>query len=139
MSEEQAAEQARKEYEAEVVRRVGGLAVVFLLAVGAFALWNYLNESGYIYHDKMTTVHFHSWLAGEYKLCTSMNLKEEDSAPVVHCDLAPEGLAAGKVFKVRFYAETYVKEKQEGIVHYWNCRKNGETDPAMTCELRESK
>ncbi len=47
---------ARKSSAMESLRSLGWFALILTLLVGGVSVWNYLDESGYIYHDKMTLV-----------------------------------------------------------------------------------
>lgn len=110
---------------------ISGFVVLFLL-IGGRALWPMLDESGYIYHDKLTSVFAKSWAPGEYKDCNSLSSKEEQ--PYLMCD---GEWGEQKVFKVRFYGQTHVEGKPEGTMLFWKCLKNGDIDPAMTCKIEK--
>ncbi len=118
---------------AHAIEGVVGFVVIGLVVWGGQALWEHLDESGYIYHDKMTTVYSRDWASGEYKECSNVNAKTDEL--YLQCDdltLAEKG----RVFKVRFYGQTYVAERPFEALHYWKCRKNGESDPVIICEHR---
>lgn len=121
---------ARKSSALEALRSIGWFALIVALSVGGVSLWIYLDESGYIYHDKMTLVSSKGWTNGEYKDCSSVNSKPEE--PYLEC----AGLVGGepKEFKVRFYGQTRVIDKREDYIFTWKCRKNGDIDPTITCE-----
>jgi hypothetical protein len=106
------------------------LAILVLAAVG-LALWDYAKEQGYLYHDEMTTVSSRFWTKGEYKNCTSINAKRNE--PFLECYRSDGGDV--KEFKVRFYGPTQSKDKPEPFLFDWKCRKNGDEDPTMTCEI----
>jgi len=121
---------ARKSSAMESLRSLGWFALILTLLVGGVSVWNYLDESGYIYHDKMTLVSSKGWTNGEYKDCSSLNAKPEE--PYLEC----AGLFGGesKEFKVRFYGQPRVLDKPENYTFAWKCRKNGDSDPTITCE-----
>ncbi len=122
-----------------LIRDAFRLALVIGGLMGAITGFWYLNEGGYFYHDKLTTIHWPSWTNGEYKECNSLNLKEEDEHPVLSCE--DVGVwEQGKVFNVRFHGRTFTTEQQEGVVHYWRCRKNADDDDTtITCRLLRSQ
>ena len=66
-------------------------------------LWRYVDQAGYIYHDKMTTVYSGDWTIGEYKACDNVNADTEE--PYLQCDDLTL-TETDKVFKVRFYGQT---------------------------------
>jgi len=111
-------------------------AISLLAIVGGMILWNYLNESGLIPHNKLTNVVSMRWATGEYKDCDTFNTKGEDDQPFLVCDRISG--ATEKVVKVRFYGQTFKEGKPETMVNYWKCRKNEKSDPAMTCERRKA-
>jgi len=121
---------AKKSSATESLRSLGWFVLMVTLFVGGVSLWDYLDESGYIYHDKMTLVSSKGWTNGEYKDCSSVNAKPEE--PYLQC----AGLVGGepKEFKVRFYGQTRVIDKPENYTFTWKCRKNGDIDPTITCE-----
>jgi hypothetical protein len=84
-------------------------------------------------HDELTTLASGPWAKGEYKDCTSLNFKERKV--LMTCD----GVfgVEGKVFEVRFYGLTRFENKPELFQSNWQCRKNGDADPAGTCEIRK--
>lgn len=110
----------------KVVSLLGGLLALW----SGPRIWEYLNES-VIQHDKLATVYSRDWANGEYKQCTNVNAKTEE--PYLQCDDLTL-TEKGKVFKVRFYGQTYVAENRFETLHYWRCRKNGYEDPAITCD-----
>jgi hypothetical protein len=56
--------------------------------------------------------------------------------PVESGSLVESGLSGdAKEFKVRFYGLTYDESKPEASYHNWKCRKNGDSDPTITCEI----
>ncbi len=126
---------ARKSSVAESLRSLGWFALVVTLSVGGVSLWNYLDESGYIYHDRMTLVSSKGWTNGEYKDCSSVNAKPEEL--YLECGGFLGGEA--KEFKVRFYGHTRIVDKPENYMFTWKCRKNGDTDPTITCERRKEQ
>jgi hypothetical protein len=121
---------AKKTSAMESLRSLGWFALIMALLVGGVSLWDYLDELGYIHHDKMTQVSSKGWTNGEYKDCSSVNAKPEE--PYLEC----AGFLGGeaKEFKVRFYGQTRVADKPENYMFTWKCRKNGDTDPTITCE-----
>jgi hypothetical protein len=108
------------------------VVVIVLLVIGRWG-WDALDSRGYIYHDKLTAVSGEGWAVGEYKDCFSLNIKMKQ--PVLSCD----NLLGGdkeRVFKVRFYGTTYREETPDNAAIRWKCMKNGQIDPAITCEKR---
>jgi hypothetical protein len=121
---------AKKTSAKETLYSLGCFALILALLVGGVSLWDYLDQSGYIYHDKMTLVSSKGWTNGEYKDCSSANAKAEE--PYLEC----AGFSGGeaKEFKVRFYGQTRIVDKPESYTFTWKCRKNGDADPTITCE-----
>ena len=117
------------------------LGLVFV-GLGGAAVWDNLDEGGYIPHDEMTIVYSPNWQNGEYKTCSTLNGNGGESPNRVTppqnilCDGGvPSGrLEDGKVFNVRFWGKTYFKGKQPGEFLLWKCRKNDREDPAITCK-----
>lgn len=124
-------------------RLIGRLFLIGLAIWGAFALWGWLDDSGYIRHDKLTSVSSTGWSVGEYKDCISYNTKyKEGSSPaaLLFCDLSAS--AEPKIFKVRFYGKTHIEGKSETDSLQWTCKKNSiggvfDIDAAITCEIRK--
>lgn len=114
---------------------VARVVVVGLVVWGGLVSWNALDESGYIYHDKITTVYGHDWTDGEYKECSNVNAKTDE--PYLQCDDL-NLIEKGKVFKVRFYGQTYAPEKPFETIHEWKCRKDG-GDPSIACHMQDSE
>jgi len=108
---------------------VGGLLIAIWL------LWS-LNDEGYFYHDKLTTIHAPSWVNGEYKGFTTVDVKEADEHPELSCGDAPPG--EGKVFNVRFYGRTFAPEKKQ-VIRYWRCRKTDGEETSFTCRTEPLK
>lgn len=116
-----------------MVRDLFRLALVIGGLLGGITFLWYLNDDGYFYHDKLTTIHApSSWVNGEYKECTSLDVKEADEHPELSCENAVSD--EGKVFKVRFYGRTFAPEKKQ-IVRYWTCRKTDAGDTTVTCHI----
>ena len=109
----------------------GGLALFIVLVAGGYALWDALDQSGYIPHTKLTTVTFRDWSVGEYKNCTSPNSKVMDDSPQMDCSDLER--TEPKIFNVRFYGRTF-REDLKNVSFSWRCKKNGEADPAFTCD-----
>jgi len=108
------------------------MALVFIQGGG----WSHLSHR--ISHEKLAALHYRGeWSLGEYRECSSMNLKEEDKKPQLDClDSAP--LDAGKVFKVSFSGDlTYDEEKPETLVHFWLCRRN-DAAASFSCGATEN-
>ena len=104
--------------------------LVFAVACG-IALWDYSYQQGWRSHDELTTVASKIWTTGEYKQCTSLNFK--DAKVLMTCD-SVFGVE-GKVFKVRFYGQTHFPGNPESFETNWQCRKNGDSEPTITCEM----
>jgi hypothetical protein len=107
-----------------------GVALLFTLGV---LLWQQSEIEGWRSHDELTTLASGPWINGEYKDCTSLNFK--GPRILMTCD----GVfgVEGKVFKVRFYGLTRFEDKLESFQSNWQCRRNGDTDPAITCEIKK--
>jgi hypothetical protein len=113
----------------DVLRFIGGLA----LLCGLVGAWNLAADRGYIFHDTLTSVSSKtSWVTGEYKDCFSTNVKTGLQL-FLACDNALGG-DSQKTFMVRFWGVTHSAEKPENTDFNWKCRKNGDGDPAITCE-----
>jgi hypothetical protein len=137
----------RQDFREQKTQEQGALVFVVLVIILVILVWggtslkDYLDESGRIFHDEMTTVYSPNWQYGEYKTCTTLNGGKPEN---ILCDGGvPSGrIEDGKVFKVRFWGRTYVEgEPAVGgapnsapTVFYWNCRKNEEGDPSITCK-----
>lgn len=108
------------------------MAVVFIQGGG----WSYLTH--WISHEKLAAMHYRGeWSLGEYRDCTSMNLKEEDNKPQLDC-LGPASSEEGKVFKVSFSGDlTYDEEKPETYVHFWLCQRN-DAAASFSCSAKEN-
>lgn len=106
------------------------IGIVLVFTLGVF-LWQQSAVEGWRSHDELTTLASGPWANGEYKDCTSLNFKEPKV--LMTCD----GVfgVEGKVFKVRFYGLTRFEDKPESFQSSWQCRKNGDGDPAVTCEI----
>jgi len=106
--------------------------VVFIgcLLGGITLLW-YANDGGYFYHDKLTTVHALSWVNGEYKECTTLDVKEADEHPELSCETTG---GEGKVFNVRFYGRTFAPEKKQ-VIRNWRCKKTDGEETTVTCHM----
>jgi hypothetical protein len=122
------------------------VVVVFVLGLffwGGIALWNYLEDSGYIYHDLMVVVYSPAWQYGEYKTCTTVNYRDTRRRDILCDGGVPSGrVEDGKVFKARFWGWTYDEGKPAfdpnapnvaGALKIWTCRKAG-GDPAIICK-----
>jgi hypothetical protein len=104
---------------------IGGLMTAIWL------LWS-LNDEGYFYHDKLTTIHAPaSWVNGEYKECTSLDVKEADEHPELSCENAND---EGKMFNVRFYGRIFAPEQKQ-VIRYWRCKKINGDDTSITCHM----
>jgi hypothetical protein len=114
------------------------IAVAICIAVytGAWDLGE-LEDTGWIHHDKITTVFSRDWVTGEYKHCSNVNANNHDE-PYLLCDGANLE-ENGKVFKVRFYGRTYQTEAPFETTIDWRCRRNSSEDPIITCERVEQK
>jgi len=114
-----------------------GVAILFLLACLAYAgvwIWNQLDERTYISHDKLTVVSSGSWSPGEYKDCFTLNVEMEQ--PVLTCNNLLGRAEEKDVFKVRFYGETYIEGQSKDTPLRWNCTRNVELNPPITCVKR---
>jgi hypothetical protein len=108
------------------------IGIVLALTLGVF-LWQQAAVEGWRSHDELTTLASGPWANSEYKDCTSLNFREPKV--LMTCD----GVfgVEGKVFKVRFHGLTRFEDKPESFQSNWQCRKNGDGDPAVTCEIRK--
>ena len=107
------------------------LVIAIFLFGGGAAGWKFLIRKPS--HEKLTNIHYHGdWILEEYRICNSINLKEENKEPELYCgDASP--MDPGRVFNVNFSSElTYDEYKKEGTPHYWQCRRNS-ADPAFSC------
>ena len=112
----------------DILRPIG---IVALAALIIWA-WNAMNESGYVFHDVLTSVSSKaSWVTGEYKDCFSTNVKTGLQL-FLACDNALGG-DSQKTFMVRFWGVTHSTDKPENTDFNWKCRKNDDGDPAITC------
>jgi hypothetical protein len=107
----------------------------FVVIFGSTSLWDYSLEQGWRWHDELATVASKPWTSGEYKKCTSLNSKEEKV--LMSCDQVSG--VEGKVFKVRFYGQTHFQGQAELPEAAWQCRRNGDADPAITCEMAKKE
>jgi hypothetical protein len=120
-----------------------GAAIAILGSLLYLGVWIYseLDDAGRIPHDEMTIVYSPDWQNGEYKSCSTLNgngykSPEHSKRPQnILCDGGvPSGrLEDGKALKVRFWGRTYVKTKPLEEIFSWNCWKNEDTDPSLTC------
>ena len=120
----------------EGVNAIVRIVVIVLVVTGVPGLaWHWLKyDSHWIHHEKVMFVYAENWATGEYKNCATLNVDLEE--PSLTCDTN----AKGKSFKVRFDANTYIKEKPDSTVFHWTCRKYGEGDATIDCEFKsESK
>jgi hypothetical protein len=127
---------AKKSKEATFQESVTAIVkFVALIAVvgGGVMLWTAAKANGWIWHEQLSSVFSGGWMNGEYKDCTSENSK-------THAFLDCGAFSKGeyKQFKVRFYGLTYDSDKPENFVHNWKCHRNGQDDPAITCEMPKS-
>ena len=81
-------------------------------------------------HDKIAIVIAKGWSTGEYKICSQANLPGE---PQLNCS-SFEDVGEPKLFKVRFYGQTYREDLENKASFRWRCRKNEGGDPAFTCD-----
>ena len=116
----------------ETLLGIGRFALLIILLVGGVALWEALDENGYIPHNKLTVVTFRNWTAGEYKNCTSPNVSVMDDAPQINCSSDFER-GEPKTFDVRFFGRTF-REDLKNTSLSWRCKRNDEADPAFTCD-----
>lgn len=110
------------------------MTVLFALAMWVlFMMWDSgkLENVGWIYHDKMTTVYVHNWMNGEYKHCRNINANNHDK-PFLMCDDAKLDEEEGKVFDVRFYGRTYE-------AFDWNCKRSDGSEPMIVCKRMPPK
>ena len=109
------------------------LFVLFAIVEWGGTAWKwFMSDSHLLHHDKLMYVESRNWANSEYKDCVSLNVDLDQ--PTLACDAD----ATGKVFKVRFDADTYDNTKPESTTFHWQCRKNGDADPAITCEYQSS-
>ncbi len=83
-------------------------------------------------HDKLTTVYSQDWQAAEYQTCFSFNQNNQEQLPELDCMTGKPA----KVFMVRFWGRTFAPERSNQVYYTWKCRRNWESDPAITCEYR---
>ena len=110
------------------------IGIIATCAVGG-TVWKWFTSDSHLFHhDKLMYVESRDWASNEYKSCFSLNVDLDQ--PSLTCD--PD--AIGKVFKVRFDADTYDGERPSSTTFRWQCRKT-EDDPAIRCEYQsyESK
>ncbi len=125
-------EKERKHLNKTIFDLVIIFSIVAAIALG-YALWKDAKKSGWLYHDTLITVNSRNWTNGEYKDCTSLNATMPSKT---YLDCSPSTLGDVREFKVRFYGLTYVEGRSELVVLNWKCRKNGDSDPTITCEMR---
>jgi hypothetical protein len=115
------------------------LVALFLLPVLAcfllvmlYGFYEQLDYWNKIPHDKLTTVYNTNWANGEYQTCDSFNQSSQDKKPELDCMTGEPP----KTFKVRFWGRTFAPEKSRLVLFTWRCRKNGDSDPVITCEYQ---
>ena len=111
---------------------IGCLLLLILFAAGGYALWDAVDQIGYIPHNKIAIVRAKNWSIGEYKNCTSLNLAETKDEPQIDCASYAE-IVEPKTFEVRFYGKTF-REDLNNVSFSWRCKKNDGTDPTFTCD-----
>ncbi len=111
---------------------IGCLLLLILFGAGGYALWNAVDEYGYIPHNKLAIVRAKNWSIGEYKTCTSPNIAETRDEPQIDCAFYTE-FEEPKKFEVRFYGRTF-REDLKNVGFSWRCKKNEGTDPTFTCD-----
>jgi hypothetical protein len=113
----------------------------FILIVSAISMlaffWNALEESNWMFHDRMTTVQGKGWQTGEYKFCVSVTRQELKYPLLLDCDKSWEH--DPKFFQVRFWGPIQKNEKDATITLHWKCKKNGEGEPVITCEAQDQQ
>lgn len=115
-----------------VVKDFSRLILFIGCLLRGITLFWYANDGGYFYHDKLTTVHATPWVNGEYKECTTLDVKEADEHPELSCETTG---GEGKVFKVRFYGRTFAPERKQ-ITSNWRCNHHPEEDgTTITCHM----
>jgi hypothetical protein len=107
--------------------------LIFFALVMFYGFYEQLDGWNKIPHDKMTTVYSIGWQNGEYKVCYSFNQSTQDQEPELICETGEPP----RVFKVRFWGRTFVRQKSSFVQYTWTCRKNGEADPMITCEYQK--
>jgi hypothetical protein len=110
-------------------------AAIFVAVKFGDEIWGGLEDMGWIYHDKMTTVYMHNWANGEYKHCTNINANNNDK-PYLACDDAKLADEPGKVFNVRFYGKTYQAELPFQTTFDWSCQRKDD-DPTIVCKRQD--
>jgi hypothetical protein len=111
---------------------IGCLLLLILFAVGGYALWDAVDQYGYIPHNKLAIVTAKNWSIGEYKNCTSPNISATQDEPQIDCSSYSE-LGESKKFEVRFYGKTF-REDLKNVSFSWRCKKNDGADPTFTCD-----
>jgi hypothetical protein len=114
-----------------------GVAVVSILLYNGNADLGDLENTGWVHHDKMTTIYSHNWVNGEHKHCSNANSKNNDK-PFLMCDDARLANEDGKVFEVRFYGRTYQSELPSETTFDWDCKRIDNENPMFTCNREPS-
>jgi hypothetical protein len=116
-----------------------GCGLILVIAIAIFiavytGVWDLgeLEDTGWVHHDKITTVFSRDWVTGEYKHCSNVNANNHEE-PYLLCDGANLD-EKGKVFEVRFYGRTYQPEWAFETTFDWRCRRNADDDPTITCK-----
>jgi hypothetical protein len=102
-------------------------AAMTLVLAGVSTAWNGL-MSKFGYDDATTEVQTHSWAIGEFRDCKSLR---RPTSLVLVCG---DTVAELKTLRVRYYGTIkYSGKLQSPDERHWRCRKNAETDLAITC------
>jgi hypothetical protein len=114
---------------------VGGVVALTFMGLGGCAGLEKLYDQ-HTSHEKLSSLRYHGeWTNGEYRECSSTNVKEEDKEPVMEC----EGAAFSdqyKVFQVEFSGGlTYDNEVPKGQPLLWTCRRTG-GDSTFSCHMK---
>ena len=108
------------------------LVLAFILLVMFYGFYDQLDQWNKIPHDRLATVYSTNWGSGEYQTCHSFNQIRQDEELELVCMTGE----SPKMFRVRFWGRTFVPKKSRFVEFTWKCRKNGDTDPAITCEYQ---
>jgi hypothetical protein len=114
--------------------RILGFLFLVFLAIFGLSLWESGYEKGWRFHDEITRMVSNPWINGEYKNCTTLNFQDET---FMVCDQLIRG--ESKAFKIRFYGPTRFPGKPESQESQWQCRKNGDNDPTITCRMPKAE
>jgi len=120
---------------AEDLKAVGKFILIVAAICALYFVWTALEDSNWIFHDRTATVQGKGWQTGEIKFCVSVTREELKYSLLLDCDRSWEH--DPKFFEVRFWGPIQKNEKDKTITLHWKCRKNGETEPVITCDAQE--